>query len=137
MFIKFHRFRRLSIDDILFIAATVILVAGTVTVSLTLPYNQTEVNVAAGIEASPSDLTHRLDLNVKLQDAAAFLLNGSIFAVKFSFLFFFRLLLQRTGKLQTWWRFVFVFTLPCAAICMCTNFMVCPAFGDRLQGKQS
>ena len=136
VFIKFHKFRRLFIDDGLFIAAAILLVSGTITVSLTLPYNQTEVNVGAGIEAPPPDLMHQLDMDVKLQDASCFLINASVFAVKFSFLFFFRLLLQRTGKLQTWWWSVFIFTIPCAVICMCTEFMVCPAFGDRILGEQ-
>lgn len=101
-------------------------------VFLALPYNQTEVNVGAGVKAPPSDLTHQLDLDVKFQDASLVLLNASIFSVKFSFLFFFRLLLQRTGKLQIWWGCTFIVTIPCAVICMCTEFMVCPAFGDRI-----
>ena len=137
VFIKLHKFRRLFIDDGLFIDATILLLAGTITVSLVLPYNQTEVNVGAGIEAPPSDLMHQLDMDVKFQDASSFLLNASVFAVKFSFLFFFRLLLQNTGRLQMLWWFVFIFTIPCAVLCMCTEFMVCPAFGDRILGKRS
>lgn len=108
--------------------------AGTITVFLALPYNQTEVDVGAGVEAPPADLTHQLDLDVKFQDASSVLLNASVFSVKFSFLFFFRLLLQRTGKLQIWWWCTFIITIPCAVICMCTEFMVCPAFGDRILG---
>ena len=137
MFIKFRKFHRLFVDDFFFINAAVLLIVGTVTVSLILPYNQTEVNVRAGIEAPPPNLTHILDLDAKLQDASSFILNTSIFAVKFSFLFFFRLLLQRTGKLQVWWWFVFIITIPCAVICMCTGFMVCPAFGARILGEKS
>ena len=136
MFIKIHKLHRLFIDDGLFIAATILIVLGTITVSLALPYNQTEANVGAGIEAPPPDLMHRLDMDVKVHDASSFMINASIFAVKFSFLFFFRLLLQRTEKLQKWWWFVFIFTIPCAVLCMCTEYMVCPAFGDRILGGQ-
>lgn len=106
--------------------------ASTITVFLVLPYNQTEVNVGAGVEAPPADLTHQSDFDVKFQDVSSVLLNGCIYSVKFSFLFFFRLLLQRTGKLQIWWWCTVIFTAPCAVICMCTEFMVCPAFGDRI-----
>lgn len=133
-YIKINKFHRLFTDDIFFILAAILLVAGTVTVFLALPYNQTEVNVGAGVETPPTDLTHQLDLDVKFQDVSSVLLNGSVFCVKFSFLFFFRLLLQRTGKLQTWWWCTFIITIPCAIICMCTEFMVCPAFGDRIMG---
>lgn len=133
--IKVSKFHKLFVDDVIFIAAAVLLLAGTIMTFLTLPYNQTEVNVGAGIEAPPADFMHQLDFDVKFQDAASLLLNASIYSVKFSFLFFFRLLLGRTGRLQAWWWFVFMFTIPCAGVCMCTEFIVCPAFGDRILGE--
>lgn len=132
VYIKTRKFHKLFIDDAFFISATVFLVAGAIMTLLLLPYNQTQVNVRAGVEAPPPDLVHQLDLDVKYEDAALFLLNASIYSVKFSFLFFFRLLLTRTGRLQMWWWCVFVFTIPCAGVCMCTEFMACPAFGSRI-----
>ncbi len=137
IYIKFSNFRRLFVDDYFFIAANVVLVAGTAMIFTCLPYNQTEVNVAAGVEALPPDLTHQLDLDVKYQDAGVFLLNAAIYFVKFSFLFFFRLILGNSGKLKTWWWCVFIFTIPCAVVCMCTNFMECPAFGEEIMSKSS
>ncbi|MCJ1430256.1 hypothetical protein MMC29_008173, partial [Sticta canariensis] len=131
-YIKINKFHRLFIDDVFLILAIVLLVAGAITTFLVLPYNQTEVNVAAGMEAPPPDFTHQLDLDVKFQEASSVLVNASVFCVKFSFLFFFRLLLLHTGKLQAWWWFTFIITIPCAVICMCTEFMVCPAYGDRI-----
>ena len=135
MYIKVSKFHRLFSDDWLFLFAVCCLVAGTTMVFLTLPYNQTEVNVGAGVEAPPPDFTHQLDFDVKFQDAASFLTNGAIFSVKFSFLFFFRRLLERTGKLQRLWWFTFIFTIPSAIICMCTEFIACPAFGNRILGE--
>lgn len=135
MYIKVSNFRRLFVDDYFFISANVLLVAGTILIFTALPYNQTEVNVGAGVEAPPPELTHRLDMDVKYQDSGVVLLNAAIYFVKFSFLFFFRLLLRNTGKLKIWWWCVFIFTIPCMVICMCTNFMVCPAFGDRIMGE--
>lgn len=135
VYIKINKFHRVFADDVLFMLATFLLIAGTVMTFLTLPYNQTEVNVGAGVESPPSDLQHQLDFDVKFQDSASMLLNASIYTVKFSFLFFFRLLLHRTGKLQIWWWFVFIITIPCAVVCMCTEFMVCPAFGNRIMGE--
>ncbi|MCJ1283213.1 hypothetical protein MMC26_002541 [Xylographa opegraphella] len=132
MYIKVNKFHRLYSDDWFFLGAVCFLIAGTTMVFLTLPYNQTEVNVGAGVEAPPPDLTHQLDFDVKFQDSASLLLNASIFSVKFSFLLFFRRLLERTGKLQQYWWFAFIITIPCAVVCMCTEFIVCPAFGDRI-----
>ncbi|MCJ1361371.1 hypothetical protein MMC16_000470 [Acarospora aff. strigata] len=132
IYIKISKYRRLFVDDYLFIAANVFLVAGTILYFLVLPYNQTQVNVAAGIIPPPPDLLQQLDLDVKLQDSASLFINAAVYTVKFSFLFFFRLLLHRTKKLQVWWWCVFIFTIPCMMIAMCTNFMACPAFGDRI-----
>jgi hypothetical protein len=136
VYVKIAKFGRLYVDDGFFILATVLLIAGTTMVFLALPYNQTEVEVGAGAPPPP-DIAHQLDYDVKFQDAATFLTNASIYSVKFSFLFFFRLLLQHTGKLQAWWWFVCIFTIPCAIICSLTNFMVCPAFGDQIMGERS
>ncbi|MCJ1261008.1 hypothetical protein MMC22_000872 [Lobaria immixta] len=97
-YIKINKFHRLFIDDVFFILATILLVA--------------EVNVGAGVEVPPADLTRQLDLDVKFQDASCVLINAR--------------------KLQTWWWCTFIITIPCAVICMCTEFMVCPAFGGRI-----
>lgn len=101
-------------------------------VNLVLPYNQIEVDVGAGLIPSPPDIVHILDYDVKYQAATVMLANATIFGVKFSFIFFFRQLLGRTGRLYVYWWCVFLFTIPCAVICACTEFMVCPAFGERI-----
>ena len=137
MYIRVSKFHRLYADDWMFLFAVGFLIAGTTMVFLTLPYNQTEVNVGAGVEAPPPDFAHQLDFDVKFQDAASLLVNASIFSVKFSFLLFFRRLLERTGKLQRYWWFTFIITVPSAIVCMCTEFIACPAFGDRIMGKSN
>lgn len=101
-------------------------------VNLVLPYNQIEVDVGAGLIPPPPDIVHILDYDVKYQAATVMLANATIFGVKFSFIFFFRQLLAGTGRLNVYWWCVFVFMIPCAVICACTEFMVCPAFGERI-----
>ena len=98
--------------------ATFLLVAATITVFLALPYYQTLTNVSIGVKAPAADFAHQLDRIIKFSDAANVFLNASIFNVKFSFIFFFRLLLHRTGKLQVWWWCTFIVTIPCAEISM-------------------
>jgi hypothetical protein len=116
-------------DDFLLIFAAVTMIGSTVTVNLLLPYNQTEVDVGAGLLPPPPDIVHILDYDVKFQDATVMLANGTIFGVKYSFLFFFWQVLAKTGRLNVYWWCVVIFTIPCAIICACTEFMVCPAFG--------
>ena len=130
--IRFLKLSKFFIDDFLLFFAGVTLVAATVMVNLVLPYNQIEVDVGARLIPPPPDIIHILDYDVKYQAAAVVLANATIFGVKFSFIFFFRQLLGHTGRLNVYWWCVFVFTIPCAVICACTEFIVCPAFGERI-----
>lgn len=57
---------------------------------------------------------------------------GTIFGVKYSFLCIFRMLVAQTSRLRTYWWCVVIFTIPCAVICACTEFIVCPAFGEDI-----
>lgn len=108
------------------------MIGSTVMVNLVLPYNQTEVDVGASLISPPPNLVHILDYDVKFQDATVMMANGTIFGVKYSFLFFFRQVIAQTKRLRIYWWFVVIFTFPCAVACACTNFMVCPAFGEDI-----
>jgi hypothetical protein len=130
--IRLLKLSRFYTDDFLLIFAAVTFIGSVVMVNLLLPYNQTEVDVGAGLIPPPPDLVHILDYDVKFQDATVMLANGTIFGVKFSFLSFFQQVLAKTGKLRVYWWCVVVFTIPCAVICACTEFMVCPAFGENI-----
>lgn len=64
-------------------------------------------NVRTGVQAPPADF-QQLDGIIKVSDATKIYLNAGIsgisgiVSVKFSLIYLFRLLLQRTGKLQIW-----------------------------------
>lgn len=132
LIIRFLKLSRFFTDDYLLLFAGVALVGTTVMVNLVLPYNQIEVDVGAGLIPPPPDIVHMLDYDVKYQAATVMLANATIFSVKFSFIFFFRQLSGHTGRLGVYSWCVFVFTIPCAVICACTEFIVCPAFGERI-----
>ncbi|KAL9110825.1 MAG: hypothetical protein Q9227_004625 [Pyrenula ochraceoflavens] len=127
--VRFLKLSTFHLDDYLLFFATITLIGSTVMVNLLLPYNQTEVDVGAGLRPPPPDFVHILDYDVKFQDATVMLGYSTIFGVKYSFLAFFRMLVAKTSRLRRYWWFVVIFTIPCAVICMCTEFMVCPAFG--------
>ncbi|MCJ1387123.1 hypothetical protein MMC17_010252 [Xylographa soralifera] len=137
MHIKISKFHRLFSDDWLFLSAVCFLVAGTTAVFLAVPYNQIELNVVTGTEAAPLDFAHQLDLDDKVLEVANFFLNASVFSVKFSFLLFFRRLLERTGKLQRYWWFTFILSIPSAIVCICIEFVVCPVSGVKVVGKSN
>jgi hypothetical protein len=130
--VRFLKFSTFYTDDYLLLFAAMTMIGSTVMVNLLLPYNQTEVDVGAGLLPPPPNLVHILDYDVKFQDATVMLANGTIFGVKYSFLFFFRKLLAKTSRLRVYWWCVVIFTIPCAVICACTEFMVCPAFGEDI-----
>lgn len=130
--LRFLRLSKFYTDDFLLLFAAVTMIGATVMVNLVLPYNQMEVDVGAGLLPFPTNLVHILDYDVKFQDATVMLANATTFGVKFSFLFFFQQVLGKTGRLLIYWWCVVIFTIPCAVTFACTEFMVCPAFGEDI-----
>jgi hypothetical protein len=56
----------------------------------------------------------------------------TIFAVKFSFLFYFRPLVDRLPKLTLLWRVTLAICIPVAISSMCSTFIVCPYVGSEI-----
>jgi hypothetical protein len=54
-----------------------------------------------------------------------------IFAVKISFLFYFRTLIERMYRLTIWWRIILAICIPVAIVSMCSTFIVCPYVGSE------
>ena len=132
--IRTYKFRRLFLDDAFLFLATITLIAGTVLTHLDFPYLYLQVNVELGLESPPPDFEQQLVVDEKLQDAATVLLGVTVFSVKFSFLFFFRGLLRRVQNLQTWWWCVLAVLIPTAGVCICSDFISCPVFGESVLG---
>lgn len=53
----------------------------------------------------------------------------AIFLVKASFLAFFRRLINRVGKMVTYWKVVVVITIVVFGFCACIGFIGCPKSG--------
>lgn len=56
----------------------------------------------------------------------------TIFAVKFSFLFYFRPLVDRLPRLTLLWRVALAFCIPVAITSMCSTWIVCPYVGSQI-----
>lgn len=112
------------------------LIAGTGTIFVDLPYVFLQVQVEAGEQPAPPHFVEKLVESQKTQYAAVIFLATTIFAVKFSFMFFFKQLLPRTKKwYMWWWRFVFALLVPSALLFMFSDFVSCPYFGEDILSK--
>lgn len=132
---RFHKLHEVAVDDGFFFLAIATLVSGTTVLYLDLPYIYLQENVEAGLRVAPADLVSQLIHSEKLQDAATTLLGTTISSVKFSFLFFFRDLLRQQKKMLVWWWCIFILLIPTAAILMCSNFIACSYFDERIFGQ--
>ncbi|KAI4255553.1 MAG: hypothetical protein L6R42_006673 [Xanthoria sp. 1 TBL-2021] len=135
IFIRAKLNRKIYVDDGFFFLAVVTLVAGTVMTYLDVPYIYLQQNVQAGTQAPPADFIQQLLKSVKIQDAAVVLLSATIFAVKLAFLAFFRGLIWRLKKLEIWWWCVLVIVIISSIVLICSNFITCPYFDERILGR--
>ena len=135
IFIRAKLNRKIYVDDGFFFLAVVTLIAGTIMTYLDIPYIYLQQNVGAGTQAPPPDFTQQLIKSVKIQYSAAVLLSATIFAVKLAFLAFFRGLIRRLKKLEIWWWCVLAIVIPSSIILICSIFITCAYFDERILGK--
>ena len=76
----------------------------------------------------PIDFLDRVILSLKLLFTYVTVMWTVVFSVKASFLCFFRPLLKRLGRLNTWWTWVVVTTAIAYVFCTVEIYMVCPHF---------
>ncbi|KAL8860836.1 MAG: hypothetical protein Q9178_002866 [Gyalolechia marmorata] len=134
IFIRAKLNRKIYVDDGFFFLAVVTLIAGTIMTYLDIPYIYLQQNVGAGTQAPPPDFTQQLIKSVKIQYSAAVLLSTTIFAVKLAFLAFFRGLIRRLKKLEIWWWCVLAIVIPSSIILICSIFITCAYFDERILG---
>lgn len=132
-YFRVRRFRRLEIDDVFLILAIVTLCAFVGVVYSVKNLMYLSVYLALGLE-DPSfpldaifDYEKTFEYYGQMDEAASVLIWTSIFAVKFSFVFFFRKLTRRVRGIEIWWQIVVVVLVPCALTCMFLGFVICSA----------
>ena len=98
-----------------------------------IPFAYMQEQVEARVQSPPANFMEALVVDQKTQNAAVVLLGVALFSVKFSFLFFFRILLQRTKKWYVWWWWtVFAILIPSSAIFIFSDFIACPYTGEAI-----
>ena len=118
--------RKVSVDDCFFYFAAVTLIVGSAiyfTCIKTIYYFETTIEKAI---APSSDLIQRTGLSATYGSVAQVLFWATIYAVKLSFLFYFRTLVRQLPKLERWWWTVLIVLTPLAVIFIFGTFIVCP-----------
>ena len=84
--------------------------------------------VGEGLSFSNIGTSYKIEATIRLFCWAA------IFSVKFSFLFYFRALVDRWYKMEVWWWFTFMVLVPTAAISIAGALIVCLHKGSSTLG---
>ena len=130
-------FHRLSVDDF-FLLFSVLCFLGSVVCAWLLRRNvylQTDALIGA-IPFEPDDIPLYL-LGDKLYLAASTLIWASLFAVKFSFMFFFKPLVRRVRVVEYYWLAVMAILIPSALINIFFGFFMCTDFSINFLGEFS
>ena len=124
----------LGIDDVFLLLACVFLVASTVLLYLVSNalYFEEALTLDPDSVTFSSDSFDELDWYQKVIYAYLDLSQTAVYCVKFSFLCFFRLLIDRLRCMIIYWRVVVVVSALAWAYAMCTAFIGCPDFGLNL-----
>ena len=131
-FFRVKQSRRLELDDVFLILAIITLSAfvGVIYTIRDLMYLSVYVSLGTEDPGFPLDGTFDPIKSFRfygiMDEAASVLVWTSIFAIKFSFVFFFRKLTRRVRGIKIWWWIVVVALVPCALICMFLGFIICP-----------
>lgn len=110
-YIRAIKLKQFAIEDGLVLFAVTVLCAVTVLYYLTLNnmYNLLDLILLGMGDQLPLDVIMSIPKESKEANALAFLNWLVLFPVKFAYLFFFRKLVLRMGKIKTWWWCVTVF----------------------------
>ena len=130
--IRIHKFRRLHIDDyFLFLAVAALIGATGLLIGSTSTIYYFTASLG-GQAVPPADFLQKA-ANIATYATIAELLSWTtIYAVKFSFLFYFRSLIKRLPRLCIWWWCVAGTFVPLAFTTIFANFILCPNVGLAL-----
>lgn len=127
-FLRIRRSEGLAIDDGFLLLALITLVASEAVVYPARDQLYFQVNFTPELNEPDADDPRRILYYEKLISAAGFLVWTSIFAVKFSFAFFFRKLIRRVRSIEIWWWLIIFILVASACTCTILEFMICADF---------
>ena len=130
--------RGFYLDDCMLLVGCMCLIAQTILLSemtpnlyLFQPLQSTKISSLFNV---PADISERWAWFEKCNYAFIAVAWTTIFSIKFSFLFFFRRLIDRLKGFIVYWRVVVAFNIVAWALSVCHPFISCPRF-DLSAGK--
>ena len=130
--IRVHKFRRLFVDDYFLFLAVGTLSGSVGLFFVALPGLYLIEAITVGRTFPPLNVFQIAVDTSTWAFAGINMVWTAIFAVKFSFLFYFRTLVKRMHGMQIWWWCVFCFCVPVAFTNIFGDFMICPYVGSAL-----
>ena len=128
--IRAHQHRRLFLDDAFLLVGCACLCAGTGVLHRLLPVLYLDERLILEPETTPlvpQDIENFIWYQ-KMAYSFVTVTWVTIFAVKFSFLFFFRKLISRLSGMITYWKIVISVTVVACGFSVCEKFIACPHF---------
>ena len=131
--VRVYRFRRVYADDYFLFLALATLLGSNSLFFASVPafYQFADASTVAQMLLQ-KDFFHIATDTATFAHTAEILSWITIFAVKLSFLFYFRTLVDRLPRLIIWWRLTLAVCIPVAIIAMCGPFIVCPYVGSKI-----
>ena len=132
--IRIFYLKRTNVDDYFFFLAVVTLIPGQ---GLLFCYTGILYEIEATIEGKatpPPNVLQKLYNAAPFATTAELLCWTAIFSVKFSFLFYFRALVDRLYNMQVLWWITFAVLVPATAVSIAGTIIVCPYRGSSVSG---
>lgn len=123
--IRIYVFRRLFADDTCVYLAVVILIALGVLYNHAIPVIFNIERIVRGEAIVSLDFKEQIDYFLKLQFSIIILFWTTLWAVKLSFLVFYRKILAGLPSHIIWWKLIFVLTVLAYLGCQATNLKSC------------
>ena len=128
-YIRFQRFGQLFADDICLCLAMISLIVGVSLVYKTTPFIYREPHLFENPNKITKAYHDQITTDLNFLTATAVMVGMGPFLVKWTFLFFFRQLIRRNKKLETWWKCVLGALIVGSPVAVFSNFISCPATG--------
>ena len=130
--IRIHQLKIVHADDYFCLVATAALIAGAGLFYAFIGILYTVHAISEGKTIPPPNFVQEIEHAASQAQIAELLCWTTIFSIKFSFLFYFRALVNRLHKMEVWWWFTFAVFIPITAIIIPGPFIVCPHTGPSV-----
>ena len=131
---RVYEFRRIDADDCFLILAMFCLTGTVALIHFVHPYALAQNEVSLGQIRPGADFASIMLQAKRLEEASSVLTWVTIYAVKFSYLMFFRKLLQRAKNMMVWWWIVTVVVSICGLVGIAFDWTICPNFTINFLG---